>query len=249
MTRRHTLSVAAALTLACGALLSVGAGPAAPKPFHTSAAGHVAASPTAPSSRPARAAAPAQKAVPPHRPADYVPSVRTTATSYHGISASVSCATCHTTLPRNRELGQGNAVPAEFHRNLKFSHGDRSCLSCHNGDNYDTLRLADGRSIPFGDAQQLCAQCHGPQTRDYLNGTHGGMTGYWDLSRGGRERNTCTDCHDPHAPAYPVVQPVFAPRDRGARQQALRAEAHAEGASAPAGSDSAHGHTPSAHAP
>jgi len=51
------------------------------------------------------------------------------------------------------------------------------------------------------------------------------MTGHWDLTAGGRVRNTCTDCHDVHAPAYPQVQPVFAPQDRGARQQRARAAA------------------------
>jgi hypothetical protein len=60
----------------------------------------------------------------------------------------------------------------------------------------------------------LCGQCHGPQARDYAHGAHGGMTGYWDLSRGPRERNNCIDCHDPHAPAFPKVRPVFAPKDR-----------------------------------
>ena len=53
----------------------------------------------------------------------------------------------------------------------------------------------------------LCAQCHGPQFRDYQHGAHGGMTGYWDLTKGGRMRNNCIDCHDPHAPKYPTVTP------------------------------------------
>jgi hypothetical protein len=52
------------------------------------------------------------------------------------------------------------------------------------------------------------------------------MRGYWDLTRGPRERNTCTDCHDVHAPLYPKVRPVFPPRDRGARQQLDRASHH-----------------------
>ena len=92
------------------------------------------------------------------------------------------------------------------------------------------MRLADGRKLPFSEAQLLCAQCHGPQARDYLHGAHGGMNGYWDKARG--TRNTCTDCHDPHAPLYPAWTPVFHPRDAGARQQAAREAAHAE-ASAP----------------
>jgi hypothetical protein len=61
---------------------------------------------------------------------------------------------------------------------------------------------------------RLCAQCHGPQYRDYQNGAHGGMTGNWDLSKGGRVRNNCIDCHDPHAPRYPTVTPSRGPNDR-----------------------------------
>jgi hypothetical protein len=68
--------------------------------------------------------------------------------------------------------------------------------------------------VEFADVMKLCAQCHGPQFRDYQHGAHGGMNGYWDLSRGGRSRNNCIDCHDPHAPAYVGAIPAPRPRDR-----------------------------------
>jgi nitrate/TMAO reductase-like tetraheme cytochrome c subunit len=138
------------------------------------------------------------------------------------MPVTVSCGTCHATVPTNREHGLADLLPTKFHAGLHYQHGGLSCVSCHNADNYDVLRLADGRPVPFANAEQLCAQCHGPQTRDYLHGSHGGMTGYWDRRKGERQRNTCTDCHDPHAPAYPLLQPVFQPRDRGALQQAAR---------------------------
>jgi nitrate reductase cytochrome c-type subunit len=66
----------------------------------------------------------------------------------------------------------------------------------------------------------LCAQCHGPQARDFQHGAHGGMTGYWDLSKGPRRRNSCIDCHDPHAPKYPAVMPVFPPAESGLKSRA-----------------------------
>lgn len=121
-------------------------------------------------------------------------------------------------------MGLEGRVPTLFHQGLHFAHGGLSCLSCHHAEDYDSLRLADGRRLPFAQAQMLCAQCHGPQTRDYLHGSHGGMTGMWDRRGGERHRLTCTDCHDPHAPAYPAWAPVFAPRDEGAEQQRQRAE-------------------------
>ena len=71
---------------------------------------------------------------------------------------------------------------------------------------------------------RLCAQCHGPQFRDYGKGAHGGMEGHWDLSRGGRTRNHCVDCHDPHVPAIRQVQPAGRARDRRPLQR--QEEAH-----------------------
>jgi hypothetical protein len=97
---------------------------------------------------------------------------------------------------------------------MYFNHGELNCNSCHAKSDRDLLRLADGSKIPFQETMQLCGQCHGPQMRDYRHGAHGGMNGYWDLSRGPRQRNHCVNCHDPHSPAYPKVEPAPPPRDR-----------------------------------
>lgn len=148
-----------------------------------------------------------------------------------GNLAAVACSTCHTTRQPNLEIRSAAAL-REFHQGLTYRHGELSCLSCHHAANYDTLRRADGSAVAYPQTIQLCAQCHGTHYRDYLHGSHGGMTGFWDLTRGPRERNTCTDCHDPHAPLYPRVTPVFAPRDRGAQQQRERA-AHVHGPGKP----------------
>ncbi len=141
------------------------------------------------------------------------PRASTGQTDSSGNTVTVACSTCHTVRPPNPK-NVSAADLNEFHGGLTFSHGTVSCLSCHNPDNYDTLKLADGRAIEYPDVMTLCAQCHGPQMRDYRNGAHGGMTGYWDLSRGPRARNNCVDCHDPHAPQFPQMKPTFKPRDR-----------------------------------
>ena len=130
-----------------------------------------------------------------------------------GRPVTAACSTCHSNRPTNFE----NRTPAdldEFHQNLGFAHGTVTCLSCHNPDDYDTLRLADGQTVEYPDVMTLCAQCHGPQTRDYHHGAHGGMNGHWDLSRGPQVRNNCIDCHDPHSPRFPSMHPTFKPRDR-----------------------------------
>lgn len=146
----------------------------------------------------------------PHGP----PGVPTGTTDEKGRPVSVACATCHTTKPANSEARLGTPL-AQFHQGLVGKHGNLSCTSCHNpADGYASLRLADGKSVPYTAVMTLCAQCHGPQFRDYQHGAHGGMTGHWDLSKGGRSRNNCVDCHDPHAPKYPTVSPAPGPNDR-----------------------------------
>ena len=141
------------------------------------------------------------------------PRIPTGLTDPLGAAITVNCTTCHATRPPNTQLVYGDQLQ-QFHTGLHTNHGELTCMSCHNGGDYRQLRMADGRPLPFSDVMQLCAQCHGPQHRDYQAGSHGGMTGYGDLSRGPRVRNNCIDCHDPHAPQFPMIQPVFAPNDR-----------------------------------
>lgn len=146
------------------------------------------------------------------RPAG-APRVGTGATNLRGEAVTVACGSCHTTTAPNLETRSAGQL-RQFHLGLKYDHGNLTCLSCHNARDYDTLRMADSRPVAFEDVVTLCSQCHGPQRRDYDMGLHGGMNGYWDLTRGGRTRNTCINCHDPHAPAFPLVMPVLPPRDR-----------------------------------
>lgn len=146
------------------------------------------------------------------RPAG-TPKVATGLTNFLGLPVMTSCSSCHATTRPNIDA-RATADLVHFHQGLKYVHGNLTCLSCHNAKNYDTLRMADSRPVEFTDVMMLCSQCHGPQRRDYDMGLHGGMNGHWDLTKGGRTRNTCINCHDPHAPAFPLVMPVLPPRDR-----------------------------------
>ena len=131
-----------------------------------------------------------------------------------GRPIGVTCATCHG--PEAEEaMAEHPDAPDGFHDSVEVKHGTLSCWFCHDEEDRSKLHLADGTRIDMQDTMLLCAQCHGVQHRDYRNGSHGGMNGYWDLSRGPRTRNTCTDCHDPHAPAFPSMKPTFKPIDRG----------------------------------
>lgn len=147
------------------------------------------------------------------RQAAAAPKVLTGRTNYLGEAVTVGCVTCHTTTKPNIET-HSSAELDEFHQGLKFAHGNLACLSCHNAQNYDTLHLATGKPVEFANVMTLCAQCHGTAMRDYERGSHGGMNGHWDLTKGPRTRNNCVNCHDPHSPKYPQAMPVFPPRDR-----------------------------------
>jgi formate-dependent nitrite reductase cytochrome c552 subunit len=129
-------------------------------------------------------------------------------------SVRVACVTCHSLRPV-KPLPASASELKEFHVGLTLQHGTLGCASCHApAAPAERLRLADGREIQMVEALSLCSQCHGTQRRSYDHGAHGGMQGHWDLSRGARERNTCVDCHDPHAPKFVGGSPVHPPRDR-----------------------------------
>ncbi len=141
------------------------------------------------------------------------PRVATNLKDFHGEAVTVACSTCHSTRSPNLQNKTPQSLD-EFHSGMKFSHGTVSCLSCHNAADYDSLQLADGHRVEFTDVMTLCGQCHGPHMRDFEHGVHGGLNGYWDLSRGPQQKNNCVDCHNPHTPQFPKMQPTFKPRDR-----------------------------------
>ncbi len=134
-------------------------------------------------------------------------------TERNGKAQRVRCETCHTLRP---EVPVPTSVAAldDFHVGMTFAHGPVECTSCHASGQPPRLRLASGELLATREALRLCAQCHGPQYRDYVHGAHGGMSGYWDSTRGARVRNHCVDCHDPHAPRITAVIPDPPPRDR-----------------------------------
>ena len=130
----------------------------------------------------------------------------------NGTPIGVSCATCHASTEGPSMADSVTDGP--LHQDVELRHGELTCDYCHDPDDRSKLRLADGSQIDFHDTMRLCGQCHGVQLRDYRNGSHGGMQGYWDLKQGPRHRNHCVDCHAPHTPAYEPMLPVHPPRDR-----------------------------------
>ncbi|MGB7326730.1 MAG: hypothetical protein WBD31_17780 [Rubripirellula sp.] len=141
------------------------------------------------------------------------PLVEMAAIDPQGRGGSVACSTCHSIRKPNVD-NRTSATLDEFHQGFQFNHGTIACYSCHNSQNADSLRLADGTQVEFADVMTLCSQCHSKQAESFAHGAHGGMNGFWDLSRGPQTKNNCIDCHDPHAPAFPKMIVDFKPRDR-----------------------------------
>jgi len=119
------------------------------------------------------------------------------------------CTDCHMIFPSRR------VTPDRLyqHTDLVHDHGmnDR-CFNCHALENRDKLVLHDGTEIGYDQVEQLCAKCHGTVYRDWQAGTHGRTQGSWGMDSPDQWRLTCSDCHDPHSPAYEPMAPLPGPR-------------------------------------
>jgi hypothetical protein len=116
------------------------------------------------------------------------------------------CSDCHKHFKNPIET----KVELVQHTGLVFDHGmnDR-CLNCHDRHDRDKLVGPGGTPLPYSRVIELCARCHGTVYRDWERGMHGKSMRSWDPSR--VQRLGCTDCHDPHSPAYGDFEPLPAP--------------------------------------
>ena len=116
------------------------------------------------------------------------------------------CSDCHGDMEVNLERRQLE----EMHDDIVLNHGpkERWCFDCHNPDDRDRLRLANGTLIDFDESYRLCGQCHGTIYRDWREGIHGRREGYWN---GAKSYLLCAHCHDPHSPRYKAIKPLPPP--------------------------------------
>ncbi len=124
------------------------------------------------------------------------------------VGYTYRCSSCHKLFPPRMTTGR----TLTQHRDIVLKHGinDR-CLNCHHPENRDAFVDDVGGEISYDQPQRLCAKCHGPVYRDWLNRAHGRTNGYWDVSKGPLWRTKCIQCHDPHQPPFPPMVPAPAP--------------------------------------
>ena len=130
-----------------------------------------------------------------------------------GDTSGMACYSCHDEKkPVVVHLDtNGTVILPEAHRDLVPRHGRNNrndhCFNCHDQKNLELLRSRDGTAFKLTESSRLCGSCHGPTYRDWEIGIHGRISGIWDRTRGAAIRQDCTDCHDPHAPAFPSMKP------------------------------------------
>ena len=118
------------------------------------------------------------------------------------------CSDCHADMevnPKRRELTEEHV---EISKMFNHASEQRWCLDCHNPDDRDKLRLANGDLVTFEESYNLCGQCHGTIFRDWKAGIHGKRTGEWN---GKKEYRLCVQCHNPHNPRFKPIKPMPPP--------------------------------------
>ncbi len=123
-------------------------------------------------------------------------------------SFDVNCNQCHALF----EHDTINPPGLKRHDDILLNHGENNwCFSCHDIKQRDRLALTAGDTVGYDEVPRLCAKCHGPTWRDWQRGIHGKTVGSWKTGDGRQRRLSCTECHDPHAPAFAAGVPLPGP--------------------------------------
>jgi len=119
------------------------------------------------------------------------------------------CSACHGVFD---SAVQDPPIELIQHKHIQLQHGmnDR-CYNCHGREDRNKLLLHGDIEIGYDQVELLCAKCHGTTYRDWQKGMHGKTLGSWDVTSGKQRRLKCTECHDPHSPAFDPIVPMPPP--------------------------------------
>jgi hypothetical protein len=118
------------------------------------------------------------------------------------------CSDCHEDMDVNYRRRMLEDEHVEISEMFNHASKQRWCLDCHNPENRDVLRLANGDLVSFEESYFLCGQCHGTIFRDWKAGIHGKRTGEWN---GKKQYRLCVHCHNPHSPKFKPLKPMPPP--------------------------------------
>jgi hypothetical protein len=118
------------------------------------------------------------------------------------------CSECHEDMDVNYRRRILEDEHVEISEMFNHASDQRWCLDCHNPENRDVLRLANGDLVSFEESYFLCGQCHGTIFRDWKAGIHGKRTGEWN---GKKQYRLCVHCHNPHSPKFKPLKPMPPP--------------------------------------
>lgn len=121
------------------------------------------------------------------------------------------CVSCHT-QPLAAMRWNGSDGRATAHWQVDLVHAPPSvmgCTTCHATADVNELRTLTGTAVLFDHAYEICAQCHSTQKADWEGGAHGKRAGGWTPPR---VVFNCTECHNPHRPAFASRWPAHAGR-------------------------------------
>ncbi|MGB0869227.1 MAG: cytochrome C [Flavobacteriales bacterium] len=133
---------------------------------------------------------------------------------------SFECSSCHTSDINKMKEGMGKKA----HWNMEIKHANANvmtCLTCHNGDDMNTLKSITGQSIDMNLSYKVCSQCHTTQFEDWKGGAHGKKLGGWSTPR---VSNSCVNCHNPHSPSHEKKWPAWHSSKKAKQRQTKSSE-------------------------
>jgi hypothetical protein len=123
--------------------------------------------------------------------------------------AKAPCTGCHT-VPLASLTWDGSNGRPRAHWSIALEHAppaSMACATCHAAPDRGQLQTLTGQPVAFDHVYEVCGQCHFTQRADWEGGAHGKRAGGWAPPR---VVFNCTECHNPHRPAFESRWPARA---------------------------------------